>query len=274
LAAKKYFYRRLTRIYPVFLSVCVVKLAFMFAGGTVRAGKNDLSYILTSLLLLPQDRAPFLDVAWTLSFEMAFYFLFLFLILYGATLWRAIQVHALAVVVLNLPWLPKLTFPASFIFSPFLLQFYLGCAACYVVKKWRWPRSVGLTAFLGGAAMFILGYGFIYNLDAFGELVLRTYLGLAFALVVAGSVALGAEFERLIPRWLKATGDASYSIYLMHGNLANLGINFLAAHSGNAGRASHWVLLALALSVLAGGYLYYLLVEKPLLHLCRKHSPK
>ena len=274
LAARKYFYRRLTRIYPVFLSICFIKLAFMFAGGSVREGKDGLGFILSSLLLWPLDRPPFLDVAWTLSFEMTFYFLFLFLILYGARLWRVIQVHALAVVLLNLPWLPELSYPASFIFSPFFLQFYLGCAACCLVRNRLWGRGVAWAVLLGGAAMFALGYGFLYRLEALGGLALRIYLGVAFALVVVGSVALGAVFERLIPRWLKATGDASYSIYLMHGNLMNLGINYLAAHGGNAGRTSHWVLLVLAVSVLAGGYLYYLFVEKPLLNLCRKHSPK
>ena len=274
LAARKYFYRRLTRIYPVFLSVCLLKLMFIFAGGTVRAGKDGLGFILSSLLLWPLDRAPFLDVAWTLSFEMTFYFLFLFLIIYGAGLWRVVQAHALAVVLLNLPWLPALTFPASFIFSPFFLQFYLGCAACWLVKNWRWHQGAALAFLLGGAAMFLLGYGFLSHLDVFGELALRSYFGLAFASVVVGSVALGAEFDRLIPRWLKATGDASYSIYLMHGNLINLGIDYLTAHGRSAGPASSWILSALAVSVLAGGYLYYLFVEKPLLNLCRKHSPQ
>jgi exopolysaccharide production protein ExoZ len=274
LAARKYVYRRLTRIYPVFLSICFIKLAFMFAGGSVRGGKDGLGFILSSLLLWPLDRAPFLDVAWTLSFEMTFYFLFLFLILYGAGLWRLIQLHALAVALLNLPWLPGLTFPATFLFSPFFLQFYLGCAACYLVRNWRWGRGLAWGVLMGGAAMFVLGYGLYYHLEALGELGLRTYFGLAFALIVVGSVALGAEFERLIPGWLMATGDASYSIYLMHGNLMNLGINYLSAHGGGAGRTSPWMLLALAISVLVGGYLYYLFVEKPLLNLCRRHSPK
>jgi exopolysaccharide production protein ExoZ len=273
LAARKYFYRRLTRIYPVFLSICFIKLAFMFAGGSVRGGKDGLGFILSSLLLWPLDRAPFLDVAWTLSFEMTFYFLFLFLILYGASLWRVIQVHALAVVLLNLLWVKELTFPATFIFSPFFLQFYLGCAACFLVRNWRWGRGLAWGVLLGGAAMFFLGYGFFHHLEALGELALRIYIGLAFALVVVGSVALGAEFERLIPGWLKATGDASYSIYLMHGNLMNLGINYLAAHGGGTGRTSPWLLLALAVSVLVGGYLYYLAVERPLLNFFRKHSP-
>lgn len=274
-AARKYIYARLTRIYPVFLSICALKLGFMFAGGGgVREGKTDLGYILSSLLLWPLDRPPFLDVAWTLSFEMTFYFLFLFLIFYGASLWRVVVAHAFVVLLLHLPGVPELTFPASFLFSPYFLEFYLGCAACALVRHWRARRAAALAIFLGGGGLFILGYGFLRQLDECGELVQRFYLGLAFAMIVLGSVALGQRFDGLVPRWLKATGDASYSIYLLHGNLVNLGINFLLAQGRGSGETPQWMFLALAALVFAGSYGFYLAVEKPLLQFCRKRAPK
>jgi len=276
LAAKKYFYRRVTRIYPIFLTVCLFKLAFMLGtgGGGVREGKTGLSYLLTSFLLVPQDRAPFLDVAWTLSFEMTFYLMFLVLILYGPGFWRAVQAHAALVVLLNIPGMPLLEFPAKFFFSPFFLQFYLGCVVCHFVKGRSWSRRTGLIALVGGVGMFLIGYFSLRSLQPLGEMPVRTYLGAACALSVFGSVVLGAEFDRLIPRWLKFTGDASYSVYLMHGNIVNIGINWLASHGHDQGRVSHWTLLALAAVSLGGSCAYYLLVEKPLLTFCQKHTPK
>jgi exopolysaccharide production protein ExoZ len=277
-AAKRFFYQRLTRIYPVFLSVCLLKLIFMFAGGGVSEGKMDFSRILASLLLLPQPDLPLLDVAWPLSFEMAFYLLFLFLIVWGATLWRAVMLHALLVVLVNLPGLPLLEFPASFMFSPFFLEFYLGCLACHLVVRRPWSFRVASSTFLAGFILVVVGYlgysDFLPGIHPHGELFRAIFWGTACSLLLFGSVALGPNFDRYTPWVLKTLGDASYSVYLMHGTLINLCLSFLAARATGPLHHVGWFALAIGSLALIGGYTYYLLVEKPLLNFCRRHAPR
>jgi peptidoglycan/LPS O-acetylase OafA/YrhL len=278
LAAKKYFYRRVTRIYPVFLSVCLLKLIFMFAGGELREGKADLSLVVSSLLLLPQPHLPLLDVAWTLSFEMAFYSLFLLLVVYGAGLWRVILLHAVAVVVINLPGLPALVFPASFVFSPFFLEFYLGCLACRLISFRHWPPRFAWTAFIVGLVLVALGYvgysGLSHYFRPSGELFRAIFWGTACSLLVFGSVALGSGFDQRIPRVLKELGDASYSVYLMHGTFIILLLGFLAARVVAPAQHAGLYAWAIGFSALLGSYIYYLLVEKPLLRFFRRRTPR
>jgi peptidoglycan/LPS O-acetylase OafA/YrhL len=277
-AAGKYFYRRVTRIYPVFITVFLVKLAFAFAGGGLPAGKTAPAYLIKSLLLIPQPVFPFLDVAWTLSFEMTFYCLFLVLILCGRTVWLAIFAHALAVLCLNLPGMPALPFPASFIFSPYFLEFYLGCAACHFVLRQRWTPASALGIFLAGAACVAAGYycysGFANTSHPTGPLAQCLFWGTSFALVVLGSVALGQLFERWIPRALKAMGDASYSIYLMHGNIVLISLGILARHKPAALAHLQLCIVGMTILSLGGSYLYYLAVEKQLLRLFRLPKSK
>ena len=278
LAARKYFYRRVTRIYPVFLSVCLLKLVFMLAGGSVSEGKMDFSRILASLLLVPQADVPLVDVAWTLSFEMAFYTFFLLLIVCGAALWRVVVLHALMVVLVNLPGLPPLQFPSSFVFSPFFLEFYLGCLACHLVMRRAWSIGTALTALWAGLVLVLMGYlgysDFLPWNRPHGELFRAVFWGTACSVLVFGSVSLGPGFDRRIPWLLRTLGDASYSVYLMQGTFIILCLSCLASLNFNSVPYAGWLALAVGSIALIGSYIYYLVVEKTLLSFCRRRTPK
>jgi peptidoglycan/LPS O-acetylase OafA/YrhL len=273
-AAGKYIYRRLTRIYPVFFGIFLIKLAFSAVGGGVPAGKSGAGYLISSLLLLPQPVSPYIDVAWTLSYEMTFYTLFLLLILCGRGVWLAICLHALSVVAMNLPGMPALTFPASFVFSPYFLEFYLGCLACRLVLHQAWSLRGALAMCLAATGFIAAGYvcyaGLFGARHLTGGLSQSLFWGTTFGLLVLGSVALGGEMEQRIPRLLKNLGDASYSIYLAHGSIIIVGLGVLASHKALILQHTKLFIFTLTLVSLAGSYAYYLVVEKNLQALCRR----
>jgi exopolysaccharide production protein ExoZ len=93
----------------------------------------------------------------------------------------------------------------------------------------------------------------------------------AFA-IVAGAVSLEPLVAPALPRWLLALGDASYSIYLSHGFV----LPALMLLIGRFVARGAWaetitIILCLAASSIVG-WVFYLLVENPMLKLLRRPS--
>ena len=276
-ATRKFITRRLTRLYPVFLSVCFIKLALLATGGGA-AEKLTAGRIVASLLLLPQPHTPLLDVAWTLSFELFFYGLFLVLILRGASLWRLIIAHAGLVVLTNLPGVPPWDFPISFLLSPYFLEFYAGCLACHLVQQRVWTTRAARNVLLAGASMIAVGWlwyaGMLFGARAYGGLCQCAFWGTTFALITLGTVALGPTLDRRTPTILKFLGDASYSIYLIHGAIINLAVVWLSRHWVAREQFAGLFMVVVGTGALLAGCAYHLMVEKPLLRLCRRWFPE
>ena len=276
-AARKFITRRLTRLYPVFLSVCFIKLALLAVSGG-HEEKLTLGRIAASLLLLPQPHTPLLDVAWTLSFELFFYGLFLVLILRGASLWRLIIAHAGLVVLANLPGIPPWDFPLSFLLSPYFLEFYAGCLACHFVQQRSWTVSAARRVLLVGLGLGAVGWlwyaGMLFGARAYGGLCQCAFWGTVFALITLGTVALGPTLDRRTPTSLKFLGDASYSIYLIHGAVINLAVAWLNRHWMAREHFAGLVWVLVGAGALLAGCAYHLMVEKPLLRLCRRWFPE
>ncbi|MFM2082186.1 MAG: hypothetical protein RL380_877 [Verrucomicrobiota bacterium] len=275
--ARKFVTRRLTRLYPVFLSVCLIKLATLAIFG-VHGEKISTGGLLMSLLLLPQPGAPLLDVAWSLSFELVFYALFLLLILRGSSPWRIILAHAVAVAVVNLPGMPELQFPLRFVFSPYFLEFYAGCLVCQVAFSRTWRKREAAAILAAGLGMVLVGWlwhlGPLRGLQIQGYFRQAVFWSTAFGLVALGTVALGERLNRFVPRPLKFMGDASYSIYLVHGSVLNLGILLLKSHLPGREPLAGIFAVVVGAGALLAGCLYHRLVEQPLLNLCRRWFPE
>jgi peptidoglycan/LPS O-acetylase OafA/YrhL len=131
---------------------------------------------------------------------------------------------------------------------------------------------------VAGVVLVVAGYlgysDFVPALHPHGELSRAVFWGVACSLLVFGSVALGPSFDRHVPLVLKTLGDASYSVYLMHGTFINLCLGFLAARGFGSSHHVGWLALGVGTAALLGSYTYYWLVEKPLLDYCRRRTPK
>ncbi|GJE16756.1 acyltransferase family protein [Methylobacterium marchantiae] len=206
--------KRLIRVVPLYWAVTllmsVVSLAGVFTQFTV-----DPRRLVLSLLFIPYYEPggglwPLVVVGWTLNVEMLFYAVFTVGLVLGAPIrfaFVALALLALAGAVLE---------PESAILvqwtTPLLLEFAAGLALATFVR----PAGLGK-----GAAMVGLGLAGFAGFTALGlgdqNLRLLTW-GMPAFLIVAGALAI----ERA-GRWpsglrlIEIGGNASYSLYLLHG---------------------------------------------------------
>lgn len=261
--------RRAERLYPAFLCVFALALAWHLMQRTGEIPDEPgaaARVILANLLFLPGvvAMAPVLEVAWTLSWEMAFYLLL-----------------GLAVPGLRMARWPRAA----------RLALILACAAAVTAASLAAPRGLGPFApplvalpFFAGMLLLELGEislpaipGAVGLAASVAALLFARHLGatpvalewletLALTLLCAAAFRGGNVVARLFSgdaiRWL---GNMSYSYYLLHG------IVVLAAFRGLGWQVglgwpdwSLWALLPVVFTAsVAASLVLFLAVERP-----------
>ena len=268
----RYLAKRVFRIYPILLIITGVKFAYVLVGGGgIEEDALTPEKVIASFLLIPLSPGdfPMITVAWTLMHEMLFYLLFLLAILYGSRFAAVMAVAwAMATVALQLGWGGRLGGMPGFVFSSYNLQFLLGCAVVLVLRRdWISPR-LALVLIATAAAMLVTATVALENVLAWSQLGQRLFWGLAFALLVAGSVAWENRRRTPVPRSLCLLGDASYSIYLVHSQVQMAGVVVAERLGWIAPGQGLPMLLLIGAASLLGGVVFWAVVERPIL----KHS--
>jgi exopolysaccharide production protein ExoZ len=224
----EFYLRRLIRIFPLYFAVS--SAAFLLARvapSATRTFSPHLYDYIRSILFIPFYSTMFQGVdsltplmrpevgqGWTLNYEVFFYFLF------GLSLYlpRRYRIRLLLTLLLLLTSIGALFRPSSAILStytgPLLLEFALGVLIGHflIAKISRSMMTIGvLMLTMSGIASLAMPMFVTVSLPS-----VITY-GLPAACLVAGAVWL--EHKYLVPRiWvLVLLGDASYSLYLVHG---------------------------------------------------------
>lgn len=283
-AVKRYAIRRLERVYPTYWLIFSGVFAVALAIPAFRSGvPTEFLIILKSLFLVPQNPevvggtgAPVIIVAWSLQYELVFYFvfaLFIFSPLFGFA----------SVLALSIWWLlsaagwggPK--FILEFLQPHYFLIFAFGVVSARisvqhrVSKPFRWVLYGALiyAAFAG----FEVAEMFVKQLPRSPgrtEVVSLGY-GIGAALLIAGLVALESRRQRLVPSWLARMGDASYVLYLAHFPIISACAKvFTALGSGVAWAAFSFVFtftMCCAFSLVFWRY-----IERPMLKFLRDRS--
>ena len=270
--------RRAQRIYPTFLAVFAmyVVLTFFDPVNHLPAGKTHAAiYLLENALLLPGVASikPLISVAWSLSYEFAFY-LFLPLFLYACAFHRrSAKTRVL------LMCIPALALVASDLIhsTPHkrALMFLAGMLA-FEARNSTWFRSqLTRRGELLAAILFAISFPAMVALSArpvglpniWAWPALLTLLVTDFWVVVFvtgfdGRMKRTASFFGL--RWL---GNISYSFYLLHGLTLKMLATALAVAvpATEHGALLVWAILPMgfAAAFLASTVLYAV-VEKPL----------
>jgi exopolysaccharide production protein ExoZ len=266
-----YFVRRFTRIYPAYWVVLLpTLLASLFHIGSSATTTPTPAVIICSILLLPNAVQPVLGVAWTLVFEVFFYCMFAFAMLAGK---RAAIVAILwgCLIVIYNTVAPPPSFPGSFFLSPYNLEFLIGVAVASLLRQIEFPFGRRLATI--GAVLFVaLMLARVERLMGDSALALRLAFGLCAAMFVIGTV----EIERLrgstVPAWLALLGAASYSVYLVHSLIEP--VVMLAAWPHIKGISPTLITIALTCLATAGGILFHVLVEKPLMLQVRRATTR
>lgn len=268
----RYLFRRVWRIYPTYWAAVGLS-AVLLAATTGSAGFGP--GLAGDLLLVPRDELPqVVPVAWTLRYEMMFYLAFAVLFLLPARAAPPVTAGwATAVVGAYLAGYYPESPGGRMALSPFVLEFMAGCLLAWCPAQWTGRQAAGLL--LAAAVWLAVGSAVVYRPDpnwlptAHWPRVL--VFGPPAALVVLAAVGRERAGGRLRWRWLSATGDASYSIYLTH-SAAMVATVALTVEAGMSHRrAPHvaWIALMLAAGVLPG-LLLYRLTERPLLNLVKR----
>ncbi|AXJ05344.1 acyltransferase [Pseudomonas fluorescens] len=243
---------RLFRIVPAYwLYTVLMALLVVFARPLLPDQTVDWSHLLLSLLFIPTENPggygiyPTLNVGWTLNYEMLFYVLFAWALLFRLQV-RLLVVAALLFAVCQ-TW-TGFGWVSEFYRSDIVYEFLLGIGIGMLYRR-GWIGAALWLPILGiGAALLA-----IYHLPPEPRML---NWGVPSAVLVMASMALERHVER--NRLLKLLGDCSYSVYLMHVLVLSAG-GYLARRYG----LNPYLMFAVcALAIVIGSWLSYEWVEK------------
>jgi exopolysaccharide production protein ExoZ len=254
-----FLWRRLVRIVPLYwlttaISIPVMSTAF------------DLSSLLKSLFFIPYKNPsgaldPLYGVGWTLNFEMFFYVVFASAVGLSRNMATLAAAATISICVFIGIFVDGLPVPLRFWADPIAMEFVLGMGLAIAYRSGlRLPRWAGLALCLIGGLAIWRG---IPNQPPSGDRLL--FCGLPAAMIFAG-----LTFQPPLPKafkWGAPLGDASYSIYLIHGLLAaavlrcwQSGLNIFGI-----GR----ITVVLAITTILFSLVSFRWIEAPLNHLLR-----
>lgn len=271
---RSYAIKRAYRIFPLYWTVVLLKAL---------KDINHLDWVtlVCAFLLIPYPSPPFINLSWTLTFEMLFYVTFAGAICLGFR-WGMLLIAA---VMGALAFLPQplvsdgsvLATSVNFFFDQHVLEFLAGMAVAWALRLrnvW-FPTAVAIA----GVAAFTasLAYTTWQGIRA-DEVVLTLitirktslFFGVPAALVVYGLVGRELAGRAPLIGWLKLLGESSYSLYMLHGYLI-FNVCHLAAFRNLAARHPLMMMLPVLASV-AVAAVAYRLIEKPFVERGRRRA--
>jgi len=272
---------RLWRVFPMFwmmLPLAVLQVHLVSGEPLTDPGSDRLGRWLSWIFLVPHHAMnPYLPTAWTLPFELFFYLLFGVLILFPRRL-AVVALGIWAASAVFVPWVygtETATWHPLFhaVCSPHVLEIVAGCGAAWLVRSgWLIAGRTCISLGVIWAATLVSVCNphtvpMYLAVDPWGRALT---FGVAGVLIVYGFVVIEMRNGWRFPGWTKPFGDASYSIYLGHIPACSLvfGTTFWwwPQHTG-----PHilWMLTMLAAG-LGGGWMFYRLIERPLLKLGKR----
>jgi exopolysaccharide production protein ExoZ len=221
--------KRLVRIFPLYfiLSTAMIALVVLSPTSFNQESPDVFSYF-ESVFFIPHwnprlhNLEPIIGQGWTLNYEVFFYLLF------AASLFLRHRLNGIAVLpvigaLVIFGRLHPLENPLYITYtSALMLEFCLGIvvAASFITPEkpsLRWP--VALMVLLGVATAYL----YAFQTDSYGSEAARPlFVGLPCALFVASLVAIERCGRLPHVAFLALLGDASYSLYLVHGFVLGL----------------------------------------------------
>lgn len=229
---KKFAFRRLLRIVPLYWAALTIKLVIMLISPShiLHATLSPFG-IVSSYLFIPSVNAdgeikPFLGVGWTLNFEMFFYSLFAIALALRLDPLKMCSSVFLVFCALALFRMPSWS-AAAFYFDTIVIEFSFGMllARAMVCGSTMRPWQSLMLVALGIA-------GLMQSLVDTSQLLRPLVIGIPALLIVAGIAHMPESLSCRIPTTLITLGESSYALYLFHpmiapaapAALANLGL--------------------------------------------------
>jgi peptidoglycan/LPS O-acetylase OafA/YrhL len=258
-AFSTFLFKRIFRIYPVYLFV----LAFVlfFAAHLKIAITDHSAWKIISTALLIDKNNPFIPQAWSLSFELYFYLVLAGIILLPPRyFFHNIAVWLVATIGIAIG-LSQYTVNIDILFDPLIIEFGFGCLIAYLIKAGT--IKAPLFALVIGFGFFGLGAYMTFHQGFLLSLPRSLSFGLGSAFLLYGLIGLEIRKRMRPPSALTYLGNISYSIYLWHELLISL---WLVIFGKDSDIYRHFPLLSLGLFlgvVIIISALSYRLIEQP-----------
>lgn len=281
-SAQQFLAMRAARIIPVYWFYTLAAALLMFLMPQLfRSNELTVRHIVLSLLFIPHQTgndsiSPIVKQGWTLNYEVFFYILFAIAIYVSARRRVSLAVGALLGIVLTGYWMQHSDLSlgtADFYFHNILLEFAFGMVIAWVFLHGGFDAMGPKT----GILLAVSGFASLFLLDPFYTSSTRALVyGVPAAAIVVGMLVFEIRSRPLRFRVLQFAGDASYSIYLVHGfPIAALRALWTHGPLPMSGIVSFVLFLAVssALAVAMGALSYYT-VERTSLKFLRKRVLK
>ncbi len=214
-------------------------------------------HVLLSYFFIPHHNPtggmnPFLDLGWTLNYEMFFYVVFAMFMFLPMQKMLPVLTVVFGLIVAGGTFLTEEEGALYFWSRPIILEFVAGAWIAYVFLSGR--RLPDFTLLLVPVLLVVLAFN-----DQYENWLAGLNMQVC-AMVFVALAILPKSMEKLsVPRVFSALGDASYTLYLSHPfTLAALAIVLKSLPAWGV------FFVSIPAAILAG-YILYLFVEKPLL---------
>ncbi|WP_245462603.1 acyltransferase family protein [Rhizobium leguminosarum] len=264
--AASYLRKRLIRLLPVYCVVWVVAawISFSLLQDNYCVETDTLWHLIGSASLALGVQNCFVPQAWSLSWELLFYFVFLgFFFVRKEAFTLILLLWALCIAVVQAVGFGN--FYGFAVFSPLNLQFIGGCIVGLLALRGetRFAIPALILGLVWVAASIILNASGKMSVDLDWHRVAE--FGVASMFIVYGAVAIEIRTgERVFPTWLIELGNASYSIYLTHITIFLALRRLLADMPHTMGSHVAYAVVLIGAAVLIG-WIVYRYVETPIL---------
>lgn len=230
-AASNFLTKRCVRIYPLYwlVSLCIIPVYFLVPSFG-KGHEQTIGVILKSLLLIPQDHAPILSVAWFLSHLLFFYLAFTAVILLPKVASKIILVglsvsaaFMFADIFSAFQFRNSTHFLLNFIFSYYNFEFVAGWGlGIFFSKNQLNPvvslsiLSIGCLSFIAAGLLDVYVFQTSTNISGVSDYYEFVAYGLSSLLIVGGAAFLEQACKLSINKEITNLGSASFAIYLTH----------------------------------------------------------
>lgn len=279
---KGFLLKRFIRIYPIYWVVLTGKLLASITASNSDKLPDGWLEVMKAYFLFPQDRVilseKFLGVSWTLSYEIFFYIIFALLIYLKPKfsvpiflLWLlTIFGKCIGFIEIN-----QQNYLLSFLVNELNIEFIFGAIAAYTVSQRRIKYGTNFL-YIGLFGYLLSSINYHTHFVPWSSVLM---FGVPFTLLTIGAVDMEMHYEFNIPYILIFLGDASYSIYLIHGFVINnltktaIKLEIVDFLIQNPLLFSLFAILNAVTAVIVGCAMY-LYLEKPLMSIMRRRFAK
>jgi peptidoglycan/LPS O-acetylase OafA/YrhL len=286
-SASDFILARIARVVPFYLAATLFHLFLHLIIPVASLSHPTFKSVWNGLFFLPifdwgYLTTPPIFVGWTLSFEMWFYLMFAFCLLFCKPL-RAAALFPLLFALCALAgiWYHGNWYLPRFVSHPFVIEFAFGCVA-YQLRHQIRGALPWLLLVAGIAYIFVFSQGTdrlgfpLIELDMEPRFAVLPWLrmllwGVPMALIVAGLVGLELSRNYTLPPLLVGLGAISYSLYLTHWPV----IQILLQITARTPIRSPWIIGPVAtVTCLTAATLCYFYVEIPLTKRAQKWAKR